>query len=327
MIPLSPTGHGPVTTPSPAEERDVPNTKERGMKFHIVSDSSCDLGRERAQRLGVDLVSYYVALGDEVYYREEKDISTHDFYQRMADHPGVFPKTSMPTIQDYLDVFRPLAETGTQILCICLNGKFSGSFQCAQNARTALLEEFPQTRIYVMDSQLATVLQGQLVEQAVLLRDRDYSLEQAVEALEPIRSSGRIFFTTNDLDYLRHGGRIGKAAAATGSLLKVKPLIGYQDCGLVSDGIAQGRKKSLQRVRELFYRYVQHRELDLSQWRVVTGFGLDREEYDTFTDEVFAGLEERGFSLPRSQVYQIGVTIGVHTGPTPIGVGILRRCI
>ena len=67
------------------------------MKFHIVSDSSCDLGLERTQRLGVDLVSYYVALGDEVYYREERDISTHDFYQRMADHPGVFPKTSMPT--------------------------------------------------------------------------------------------------------------------------------------------------------------------------------------------------------------------------------------
>ena len=295
------------------------------MNFHIVSDSSCDLGLERAQRLGVSLVSYYVALGDEVYYREERDISTHAFYQRMADHPGVFPKTSMPTIQDYLDVFRPLAQQGAPILCICLNARFSGSYQCAQNARAALLEEFPQLQLYVMDSQLATVLQGQLVEEAVRLRDLGCTLEEAVAALEPVRPTGRIFFTTNDLDYLRHGGRIGKAAAATGSLLKVKPLIGYQDCGLISDGIAQGRKKSLQRVRELFYRYVQRKELDLSQWRVVTGFGLDREEYDSFTDELFAGLAQRGYSVPRSQVYQIGVTIGVHTGPTPIGVGILRR--
>ena len=73
------------------------------MNFHIVSDSSCDLGRERLQQLGVDMVSYYVALGDEVYYREERDISTHDFYQKMADNPGVFPKTSMPTLEDYLE--------------------------------------------------------------------------------------------------------------------------------------------------------------------------------------------------------------------------------
>ena len=79
------------------------------MKFHIVSDSSCDLGAERARRLNVDLVSYYVALGDDRYYREEKDIPTHEFYQCMADNPGVFPRTSMPTVQDYLDAFRPAA--------------------------------------------------------------------------------------------------------------------------------------------------------------------------------------------------------------------------
>ncbi|MGI5963236.1 MAG: DegV family protein [Lawsonibacter sp.] len=295
------------------------------MKFQIVSDSSCDLGREAAERLGIFMVSYYVSLDGATYYREEQDISTREFYQKMADAPGVFPKTSMPTIQDYLDVFQPLAKQGSPILCICLNARFSGSYQCANNARLALLEEYPMAQIYVMDSQLATVLQGQLVEEAVLLRDQGYTLEAAVEKLEAVRSSGRIFFTTNDLEYLRHGGRIGRAAAATGTLLKVKPLIGYENCELVSDGIAQGRKNSLRRVRELFYRYVQRQELDLKRWRVVTGFGLDRGEYDTFTDQVFEGLQQQEMAVPRSAVYQIGVTIGVHTGPTPIGVGILRR--
>ena len=295
------------------------------MKFHVVSDSSCDLGAQRAERLGVDLVSYYVALGDDHYYREEKDIPTHTFYQRMADNPGIFPKTSMPTMEDYLEAFRPAAAQGLPILCICLNAPFSGSIQSARNAAEELKEEFPQSRVYVMDSQLATVLQGQLVEEAAQLRDLGLALEEAVPALEAVRSSGRIFFTTNDLEYLRHGGRIGKAAAATGTLLKVKPLIGYQDCGLVSDGIAQGRRRSLQRVRELFFRYVERLHLDLRQWRVVTGFGLDEEEYEEFTDQVFRELAQHGQQIPRSQRYQIGVTIGVHTGPTPLGVGILRR--
>lgn len=296
------------------------------MKFHIVSDSSCDLGREEAERLGISMVSFYVAIGDETYYREERDISTREFYQRMADAPGVFPKTSMPTMDDYLEAFRPAAAQGLPILCICLNARFSGSYQSALNAAEELREEYPQARVEVLDSTLATVLQGLLVMEAAALRDQDCTLEEAVERLKAIRSSGRIFFTTSDLEYLRHGGRIGRAAAATGALLKVKPLIGYKDGELISDGIAQGRKKSLVRVRELFFRYLQREELDLAQWRVATGFGLDKEEHQAFAQEVYQGLLDLGWDRPEIRhPYQIGVTIGVHTGPTPIGVGLLRR--
>ena len=230
------------------------------MKFHIISDSSCDLGRERLDRLGIGMVSYYVGFEDEPYYREERDIPTHQFYQMMADRPGVFPKTSMPTVEDYLDAFRPLAAQGKPILCICLNAAFSGSCQSALNAAAELREELPGAQIQVVDSTLATVLQGMFVEEAAALRDAGCTLEEAVDALKPLPATGRIFFTTSDLDYLRHGGRIGRAAAATGALLKVKPLIGYKDAGLVSDGIAQGRKKSLVRVRELFFRYLPRQE-------------------------------------------------------------------
>lgn len=296
------------------------------MRFHIVSDSSCDLGQAEVQRLGVSMVSYYVALGDEVYYREERDIPTREFYRRMADMPGVFPKTSMPTLEDYLEAFRPPAAQGLPILCICLNGRFSGSLQSARNAAEELKEEFPGAQVYVMDSQSATVLQGLLVEEAVALRDLDYSLEDAVAALEPVRKTGRIFFTTNDLEYLRHGGRIGRAAATTGTLLKVKPLIGYENCELVSDGIAQGRKKSMARVRELFSRYLKRENIGLDQYRVATGFGLDQEEHREFAQQVYEQLLEQGHDRPEvKKPYQIGVTIGVHTGPTPIGVGLIRR--
>ena len=298
------------------------------MKFRIVSDSSCDLGRERMERLGVTMVSFYAAVGDEVYYREERDIPTHDFYQMMADRPGVFPKTSMPTLEDYLEAFRPLAAQGDPILCICLNAQFSGSCQTALNAAAELEEEVPGAQIRVVDSQLATVLQGLFVEEAAALRDAGLTLEEAVEALKPLPATGRIFFTTNDLEYLRHGGRIGRAAAATGTLLKVKPLIGYKDAGLISDGIAQGRKKSLVKVRELFFRHLERERIDLEGYRVATGFGLDREEHRAFAQTVYDGLLNLGYDRPEVlHPYQIGVTIGVHTGPSPIGVGLIRRAI
>ena len=296
------------------------------MRFHIVSDSSCDLGHTEMERLGVTMVSFYAAIGDEVYYREERDISTHDFYQRMADRPGVFPKTSMPTMDDYLEALRPAAAQRMPILCICLNAVFSGSYQSALNAAEELKEEMPGARVEVMDSALATVLQGLLVREAAALRDADLTLEEAVEALRPLPATGRIFFTTNDLEYLRHGGRIGRAAAATGALLKVKPLIGYKEAGLVSDGIAQGRKKSLNRVRELFFQHLRREKIDLNQYRLATGFGLDREEHRDFAQAVYSGLLELGHDRPEvKEPCQIGVTIGVHTGPSPIGVGLLRR--
>ena len=288
------------------------------MKFHIVSDSSCDLGCEELERLGVSMVSYYVAFEDEVYFREERDISTQRFYQMMAERPGVFPKTSMPTMEDYLEAFRPPAAKGLPILCICLNARFSGSFQSARNAAEELREEFPGAEVQVLDSTLATVLQGLFVREAAVLRDADLTLEEAVEALKPLPATGRIFFTTGDLEYLRHGGRIGRAAAATGALLKVKPLIGY--------GIAQGRKKSLAKVRELFFRYLKREGLNLDDYRLATGFGLDRAEHGAFAQSIYDGLLELGHHRPEVKVpHQIGVTIGVHTGPTPIGVGLLRR--
>ena len=117
------------------------------MKFHIVSDSSCDLGREELERLGVSMVSYYVSFEDEVYFREERDISTQRFYQMMADRPGVFPKTSMPTMEDYLEAFRPPAAQGVPILCICLNAAFSGSCQSARNAAGEIAEHILAGRL------------------------------------------------------------------------------------------------------------------------------------------------------------------------------------
>lgn len=295
------------------------------MKFQIVSDSSCDLGRKGAEELGVTLVSYYVSFGDDIYYREEQDITAEEFYQRMADQPDRFPKTSMPSIEDYLQAFRPFVQRGEAVLCICLNGRFSGSLQTAVNARAALLEDCPDAKIHVLDSRLATVLQGVLVGEAAHLRDMGLTLEEAVVRLEQTRDTGRIFFTTNDLAYLQHGGRIGRAAAATGTLLRVKPLIGYENCELVSDGIAQGRKRSLRRVRELFYRHVDRTGLDLEQYHVVTGYGLDRAEYDSFTQELSQELKEQGRPVRPLYPCHIGATIGVHTGPYPIGVGILKR--
>ena len=295
------------------------------MKFGIVSDSSCDLSLQYAQQEQVTIVSFYVSFDGERYMKEGKEIAVTDFYQKMADNPGCYPKTSMPSVQDYIEAFLPFVKEQMPVLCICLTKKFSGSMQAAINAREALTETYPEAKIQVMDSQLVTAVQALFVQEAVRLRNSGLELEEAVKALEKIRSSGHIFFTTKDLKYLEHGGRIGMAASLAGSMLNIKPLLQYFDGELGPTELCRGRKKSLCKVAEMFVDYLEKKKINLEKYLLVTGEGLHVPEYKTFKDDLRDKMGKKGYPVKDWPQVQIGATIGVHTGPYPIGVGILKK--
>lgn len=82
--------------------------------------------------------------------KEGVDIGVRDFYQKMVDNKGVFPKSSLPSVQDYMEVFEPIIKQGKGIVCICITSKFSGSVQSATNAKNILLETYPDAKIEVM---------------------------------------------------------------------------------------------------------------------------------------------------------------------------------
>ena len=295
------------------------------MNFGIVSDSSCDLPESYVQTEQVEIVSFYLSFDGEEYYREGKEISIPEFYQRMAENPDCFPKTSMPSIQDYVDAFLSFVKKGLPVLCICLSRKLSGSLQAAVNAKQVVEEQFQGARIEVVDSCLATALQGMLVKNAVEMRPAGKTLDEAAEALRSLRQSGHIFFTTDDLKYLEHGGRIGKAASVAGSVLKIKPLIQFYDGELGSAELCRGRKKSLQKIIDKMESYIQDLKIEPEDYFLVTGVGLWVPEYDEFKMRLRERLGTSGFHVREWEDIQIGATIGVHTGPYPLGAGLLRQ--
>lgn len=295
------------------------------MNFGIVSDSSCDLPESYVQTEQVEIVSFYLSFDGEEYYREGKEISIPEFYQRMAENPDCFPKTSMPSIQDYVDAFLSFVKKGLPVLCICLSRKLSGSLQAAVNAKQVVEEQFQGARIEVVDSCLATALQGMLVKNAVEMRNAGKTLDEAAEALRSLRQSGHIFFTTDDLKYLEHGGRIGKAASVAGSVLKIKPLIQFYDGELGSAELCRGRKKSLQKIIDKMESYIQDLKIEPEDYFLVTGVGLWVPEYDEFKMRLRERLGTSGFRVREWEDIQIGATIGVHTGPYPLGAGLLRQ--
>ena len=295
------------------------------MNFGIVSDSSCDLPESYVQTEQVEIVSFYLSFDGEEYYREGKEISIPEFYQRMAENPDCFPKTSMPSIQDYVDAFLSFVKKGLPVLCICLSRKLSGSLQAAVNAKQVVEEQFQGARIEVVDSCLATALQGMLVKNAVEMRNAGKTLDEAAEALRSLRQSGHIFFTTDDLKYLEHGGRIGKAASVAGSVLKIKPLIQFYDGELGSAELCRGRRKSLQKIIDKMESYIQDLKIEPEDYFLVTGVGLWVPEYDEFKMRLRERLGTSGFHVREWEDIQIGATIGVHTVPYPLGAGLLRQ--
>lgn len=109
--------------------------------YQIITDGSWDMGSERAARFGVEVVPYYVTMDGEHYLKEIKELDVRDFYQFMVDNPKIFPKTSLPTVQDYYDVFEKYAKQGIDIICFTLSAKFSGSYNSARNAGNMIQEK------------------------------------------------------------------------------------------------------------------------------------------------------------------------------------------
>ncbi len=296
-------------------------------KFQIVSDSSCDLPAELAAQKQIEVVPFYVSMNDTESMKEGVDISVRDFYELMVQNPKKFPKSSMPSVQDYNDVFERYAAADMPVICICITSKFSASYQSATIARNMMMEKYPDAQILVIDSAVDTVLQGIYVLEAVSMREAGYTAEQAVKGLQEIQGSGRIFFTVGNLRYLQHGGRIGKLTGMAGALLDIKPLITLKDGEIFPSGICRGRDNSKALCRKLLLQYMKEICHDSKELSLCIGYGYDLEEAKAFQQESLSFLKENGYTVSEEQlpVYQIGATIGVHTGPYPIGFGVIRR--
>lgn len=293
-------------------------------KIQIISDGSCDLPKELTEARDIKVVPFYVSFDGETYLKEMEELDIREFYQKMVDNPMVFPKTSMPSVDDYYQVFEPLAKEGTAIICICITTKFSGSMQSANTAKDMLLEQYPEAKITVIDATINTVLQGLYVLEACRLRDLGWEYERLVNRILEIRESGRIFFTIASIDYLKHGGRIGKLAGLAGSALKIKPLITLKTGEIHNSGIARNREKSMAKVVDLLRAYLDEIKAKPGEYSFAVGYGYDYEEACRFK-EMLRDLVRERLGIDNIEIFQIGATIGVHTGPHPIGVGIIRR--
>lgn len=289
-------------------------------EFEIISDGACDLSDDAVSKLGIRVIPFYVAYEEGNYLKEKLDFTVQDFYQKLIDNPDVFPKTSMPTAEDYMNAFEEVYAQGKDILCITISKKFSGSLNSALMARDMFLDDHPDARIEVLDSILLSCPQGLLIREIVRMKENGLDLDEVLVRAEELKKTGRCYFTINGLSYLQKGGRIGKLTSIVGNILKVSPLIVAKDGEIQSWGIALSRKRAIIKIFDKFKSTLNKYNLNIDDYIIEVGYGSSLNEGKELAEKF-----EEVFHKKIDLFDQIGATIAVHTGPYPIGIAFIRK--
>lgn len=294
------------------------------MSYKIISDGCCDLTKDVIEKYNLHIIPFYISFDEEHYYKEIEEIGIRDVYERMVGYPDVYPKTSLPSVQNYMDAFTQYVKQNIPVICICFTPSLSGSYNSACNAKEIVCEEYPEAQITVINSEAATVSQGLMVIEAGRMQAAGIPYETCADILEKMKKTNRIFFTVGNVDYLKHGGRIGKLAGLATSALSLKPLITLVDGAIEASGIGRSRKKTVKKTLDLMDGYFRETGENMEDYSFAFGYGYDLEEARAFYDTVSAHVDAcvKGKEV---RFVQIGATIAVHTGPHAIGMGIVKQ--
>ena len=273
----------------------------------VITDSCSDITPQLARELGITVVPLYVQFGDETY-RDNIDLSTEEFYHKL-ETSKIHPTTSTVTPADFAEIFTKLAEETKEILTITLSEKFSGTYTAALQGKAMATKD---CHIEVIDSKLVAGAQMLLVISAAKMAQAGANLEQISDLVRKAIPRVHIRVSFDTLEYLRRGGRIGKAQTLLGSLLKVNPVIGLKDGATFP--IARPRNRG--QAMDFLVNFVK---------------GFSRIEAvaieDATTPDDLQTLAGRLKDVvPSERIYRskAGPVIGTHVGPHALAVAVLE---
>ncbi len=280
----------------------------------VAADSTHYLPRALARDQGVHQVSLYVGWKGEPE-RELEMASFDAFYERLRDDREL-PTTSQPSIGDFLAVWEPLIGQGRDVVSIHLAGGISGTVEAARQAHELLAERGLGDRVEVIDSETACGGTGLLVLAACAAARSGHDLDTVVARVRETRRVLRMWFCLDTLEYLRRGGRIGKAQAWLGGTLKIKPIL-----SLEREIVPVERVRTAGRAFERMVAYAQ----DLHD-NGADGWVVQHIQAPEQAERLIERCREIFDSEPVF-TSEVGPVIGTYTGPGLIGVGAIPRAL
>lgn len=287
-------------------------------KFGIISDTSHDLEAEYVTENDIRNVSFYVRLDEENYLRDEVDITRRQLYDYLKANPEVFPKTSLPSIEDYIKQMRSVLESGNDVICFTVSSTLSGSFQSANVAAELMRLEFPDREIYVIDAESASLGVGLLIKEAVELRKTGKDIVEVIKELKEKVATTEIYILLDSLSYLEKGGRISKTGAFAGNLLKIKPIASFKENKLTLEKAVRGTKKALAVTLELLDNTIGENPEDYEVF-VIHG------DNEKLANQAVEELEAKYNIKINEDITLVSTAVISHIGPGAIGLGCTLR--
>jgi len=276
------------------------------MPVKIVTDSVSDIPPAIADELGIAIVPLLVRFGEETYF-DGVDITTDEFYEKLRKG-STLPSTSVPPLDIFVRTYNRLAQETDEILVITLSSKLSGLYNAAIQA-ISLMER--KCRIEIIDSRCAVMAQGFVVINAAKAARDGASFEEIREMIFKNLPRVGIRAAFDTLEYLWRGGRIGRAQALLGSMLKINPIVTLKDGVVEPAGRARSRLKAMDQLYNFVAGYTDIEEVAV--------------EGAACPDDIELLVKRLGAIFPEERIYRSRTTpvIGTHTGPGLILVAVM----
>ncbi|MEA5051679.1 MAG: DegV family protein [Oscillospiraceae bacterium] len=283
--------------------------------YVIYTDSTTDLSPALVEKAGLQVIPMEFTVDGKTYrnYPDCREMGAHEFYDKVR--AGSMPTTSLVNAGQYAAIFEPELKAGRDVLFICFSSGLSGSFNCAKLAAAELGEKYPRRKIIALDSLAASMGEGLLVYLAAMEKQKGKSIDEVAQWVTDNRLHLAHWFTVDDLDHLRRGGRVSAAAAFFGGMLNIKPVMHVDDEGhLIPVSKVRGRMASI----DAMVAEMEKTAIDPQAQTVFISHGDSPEDVQTLADKVRDRLHPKEIFIN-----PIGPIIGAHSGPGTLAIFFL----
>lgn len=284
-------------------------------EYTFFVDSSCDTPVQYLEQWGVKCIDLTFRFVDSQQEYKNSEIDVKEFYASLRD--GRDAKTSAANVEDFKSAFEPELAAGRDVMYLAFSSGLSTTFNSARLASVELAEKYPDRKIVVTDSLCASTGYGMLVALTIKKLNEGATLEEASEYAESMRPRMCHWFTVDDLNFLKRGGRVSSVAAFVGTAIGIKPVLHMNDEGkLVSRFNVRGRKKAIRSLCDKMGELAEN----LEEGPVYICHGDCEEDAKTLADMV-----KESYGLDVEIITYTGPVIGSHSGPGTLALFFIGR--
>lgn len=285
------------------------------MSYILSCCSTVDLTKEHLDKINVSFACYHFIL-DGTEYPDDlgQTMPFEEFYNRLKN--GSDSTTSQISVGEYMDYFKKLLDTGKDVIHLTFSSGVSGSYRSAMTAADMLREQYPDRKLYVIDSLAASSGYGLLVEAAAEKRDEGLSIDELKDWVETNKLRLHHWFFSTDLTFFVKGGRVSKVSGMIGGVFEICPLLNVSNEGRLIPRAKIRTKKKV--IPEIVNRMVEHAE---------NGTDYTGKVYISNSDcledaKEVAALVESKFKKMDGKVLinSIGTVVGTHAGPGTVAL-------